>query len=117
MQTYLGTHARQCFGEEMRRSHPSFERTEALLKVLADIEPEKVPTSAAVWNVSRWNESTYGDSNGLYQPMLAALNVRNGGKANNVMDTLIGGTAIARGLTLVTNDRHRRRCANSAAKL
>ena len=70
-----------------------------------EINPEKVATSAAVWNVSKWGESQYGDSNGLYQPMLAALDTRNGAKANNSKEALIGVTAIARGLVLVTNDR------------
>jgi len=40
----------------------------------------------------------------LYQPLLEALNARNRGKLNNAQDALIGVTAIARGLTLVTDD-------------
>ena len=35
MQTHLGTHARQCLGQEVRRSHPRFEGTERMLGGLA----------------------------------------------------------------------------------
>lgn len=62
--------------DELRATRKPPGRLEALLQVLSDIEPEKLPTAAAVWNVSKWNECQYGDSSALYQPMLAALNIR-----------------------------------------
>jgi predicted nucleic acid-binding protein len=80
------------------------ERQRALLEALSAIDPAKVSTSAAVWNVSELGGAEWGDANGLYQPLLAALNARNGGKRNNAQDALIGVTAIARGMILVTND-------------
>jgi predicted nucleic acid-binding protein len=80
------------------------DRQLALLEILQKIDPARVPTSAAVWNLSEWGGAEWGDANGLYQPLLAALNERNGAKSNNPQDALIGVTAISRGLTLVTND-------------
>ena len=35
VQTHLGTHAWQCLGQEVRRSHPRFERAERMLGGLA----------------------------------------------------------------------------------
>ncbi len=80
------------------------DRQEALLDALQKIDPTKVPTSAAVWDVSRWNESEWSKPDGVFGPLLYALNARNGSKPNNTQDALIGATAIARGLVLVTND-------------
>ncbi|MEA3197457.1 MAG: hypothetical protein QOF32_1509 [Gammaproteobacteria bacterium] len=80
------------------------ERQVALLEALRAIDPVRVSTSAAVWNVSEWGEAQWGDAHGLYQPLLSALNARNGGKRNNQQDALIGVTAIAREMILVTND-------------
>lgn len=80
------------------------ERQLALLKALRAIDPAKVSTSAAVWNVSEWGGAQWGDADGRYQPLLSALIARNGGKQNNAQDALIGVTAITRGMTLVTND-------------
>jgi hypothetical protein len=35
MQTHLGTHSWQCFGQEVRRSHPHLERSEGVLNGLS----------------------------------------------------------------------------------
>lgn len=81
-------------------------RAAQLLAMFRAVEREQVPTAAAVWDVSEWNEAEFGDANGLYGLMLESLNRRNGGKANNVQDVRIAVTAHKRGLVLVTEDYH-----------
>ncbi len=66
-----------------RQATTRAERTKALLTAFERVEQERVPTAAAVWNVSKFNEAEWGDAGGRYGPMLASLNAKNGGKANN----------------------------------
>jgi hypothetical protein len=92
--------------DELRQTRRP-ERLEALLGVFQQIGPERVSTSVAVWNESKWDEAEFGteSANQLYQSLHQKLDARNGGKPNNVKDALIGVTALVRALTLVTNDR------------
>jgi predicted nucleic acid-binding protein len=82
----------------------SKERAAALLATFDAIEQEKVSTSAAAWNVSKWDEAEWGDADGMFRPMMASLAKRNGGKRNNVQDVLLAVTAHAHHLTLVSED-------------
>jgi predicted nucleic acid-binding protein len=80
------------------------ERAAALLEMLSVVKCERVPTAAAVWNVSNWGEAQYGDADGGYSRMLDSLNRRNSNKRNNAQDVLTAITALKRGLILVTDD-------------
>jgi hypothetical protein len=64
-----------------------------------------VPTSSAVWGVSKWDEAKWTANDNLYVPMKAELDTLNGGKKNNVEDALIAETAVKDGYILVTDDR------------
>lgn len=81
------------------------DRRDALLKVFHAIDQEPVPTSAAVWGVSKWGGAEWGNAGGDYDGMLRRLNRLNGGKKNNVRDILIAVTALKREFTLVTDDK------------
>jgi predicted nucleic acid-binding protein len=80
------------------------ERPQALLAAFHSVEHERVPTAAAVWNVSEYGEAEWGDADGLYGEMLQSLNARNGNKPNNARDILTAVTAHKRQLVLVTDD-------------
>ncbi len=81
------------------------DRRASLVAALNRVEAVRVPTSAAVWNESKWDEAEWGDADGMYAAFLAALDARNGGRSNNSKDALIGVTALARDMVLVTDDR------------
>ena len=89
---------------ELRATKNPEGRRQALLDALQKIDPSKVRTSAMVWDVSEWDGADWGDPKLPYQPLLEELNARNGSKKNNPHDALIGVTALARNMTLVTDD-------------
>lgn len=80
------------------------DRAAELLAAFDAVEQERVATAAAVWGVSPFGEAEFGHGNGMFQPMMASLAQKNGGKRNNVQDILLAVTAYARGLTLVSED-------------
>lgn len=80
-------------------------RAQALLDVFEKVPQERVPTAAALWNVSKYGEAEWGDAGGLYGRLLASLDARNGSKPNNAQDILTAVTAHKRQLTLVTDDK------------
>lgn len=63
-----------------------------------------VPTSSAVWGVSKWGQAKWTADDNLYVPIKAELDALNGGKKNNIEDALIAETAIKEGYILVTED-------------
>ena len=65
---------------ELRATKNPEGRRQALLDALQKIDPAKVRTSVMVWDVSEWDGANWGASNNSYQPLLAALNARNGSK-------------------------------------
>lgn len=65
-----------------------------------------VPTTSAVWDVSRWNEAEWGDEDDLYSALKSDLDKLNQNKPNNVHDALIAETSIKADYVLVTNDAH-----------
>lgn len=81
-------------------------RREALLQTFREaISPTGVvPTSSAVFDVSRYDECRYSGPESLYSALRAELDVLNRKKANNVQDALIADTAISEGYVLVTED-------------
>jgi hypothetical protein len=91
-------------GDELHATR-NRERAGQLLKMFEAVEREQIPTAAAVWDVSKWNEAEWGDARGLYGVMLERLNRMNTNKANNAQDVLTALTALKRGLRLVTDDR------------
>lgn len=80
------------------------ERRAALLEVFRIAGPEQIPTESAVWGISEWGAAKWTSDDNLYQPIVNALNEKNGGKPNNAHDALIAETAIRNRLILVTED-------------
>ena len=104
------THAQR---DEISRTKDPFRR-KRLLKVFEEVAPTQVPTSSAVWDVSSWDQASWGADNVRFQGMvsvLAQLDKAVGRSNSNPKvaqgqqrDILIAETAIQRGLTLVTDD-------------
>ena len=90
---------------ELQGTKKPADRLDQLLRVFDSIEQERIPTSAAVWDVSEWGGAEYGSASGSYDKMLARLNQLNGGKRGNTRDILISVTALKHGYTLVTDDK------------
>ncbi len=89
--------------DEIRNTR-NCERRSQLLSVFEAIDSKKIPTESAVWDVSNWDEAKWTVDDNLYEPIVKALDAKNGGKGNNVQDALIAETAIRNNLTLVTED-------------
>ena len=64
---------------------------------MVKIKPILIPTSSCVFDVSRFDESKFGDG--------IIFNKIKKGNINQVEDALIGETAIKEGIVLVTNDK------------
>ena len=63
-----------------------------------------MPTTSAVWDVSRWDQASWGADDNLYSTLKAELDNLNRNKPNNVHDALIAETSIKGGYVLVTDD-------------
>lgn len=63
-----------------------------------------VPTTSAVWDVSRWDQASWGADDNLYSTFKAELDNLNRNKPNNVHDALIAETSAKGGYVLVTDD-------------
>ena len=63
-----------------------------------------VPTTSAVWDVSRWDEARWSTDVDLYPALKAELDKRNNCKENNIQDALIAETSIKEDFVLVTDD-------------
>ncbi|WP_143279005.1 hypothetical protein [Bradyrhizobium sp. C9] len=57
----------------------------------------KVPTAGAVWDVSKWDDASWGDDTGRLDAMI-------GGNPKHAEDALIAATADAEAEVLVTNE-------------
>lgn len=97
--------------DEIKQTKDQARRAD-LLSTFEDLDPKPVRTSSAVWDVSRWDASSWGDQDGLFQQMLDALKVsdRAAGKKlrddnNQRHDVLIAETAIRHDFALITEDR------------
>ncbi len=82
-----------------------------LVQMFDKVNPENIPTSAAVWGVSKWGGARWGDADGLYERLkerVQKLDKANGKKprnpTNQTNDALIAVTAIKNNLTLITTD-------------
>ena len=103
------------------------ERRAALLQVFSDVVAESVPTdslvigvsrvvaarlggervvptASAVWDVSRWDQASWGANDNLYSTLKADLDKLNKNKRNNVQDALIAKTSIKGLYVLITDD-------------
>jgi hypothetical protein len=63
-----------------------------------------VPTSSAVWGVSRWDQANWGADDDVYSSLKADLDTMNRNKPNNVHDALIAEISVKGGYVLVTDD-------------
>ena len=79
------------------------ERRGLLFLTFACHNSEVLPTETGVWGVSRWGQAKWGEGT-FFDPLKKALDVRNGGKANNLQDALIAEVALTHGYGLVTSD-------------
>jgi hypothetical protein len=81
-----------------------------LLAAFQAIDPKKLLTETAVWDISKWDEAKYSAEDGLFEKMLARL-IELDGKdrgQNQRRDVLIAETAIKNGLTLFSGDQNLR---------
>jgi predicted nucleic acid-binding protein len=83
---------------------PDEGRRTMLLASFAEVAPRSLPTASAVWGASLYGQAKWGDGKALFEPMLKALNAKNGAKPNNQRDVLIAETAIENGCCLATDD-------------
>ncbi len=63
-----------------------------------------VPTTSAVWDVSRWDQASWGTDDNLYSRLKTELDTLNRNKPNNVHDALIAETSVKGGYVLITDD-------------
>jgi len=80
------------------------ERRARLFLTLASSLSDLLPTESAVWDVSRFNWSKYGDGV-AYNSMKSQLDSLNGGKASNIKDALIAEVCLVNSHTLLTADQ------------
>ena len=85
------------------RATKNIQRRIDLEKLFTEILNEQLPTQSFVLDISRLDEARLGNGE-IYNQILNLLNQRNKRKANNVQDALIGETALANDLILVTED-------------
>jgi hypothetical protein len=93
----------------------SAERAKSLLSVLDRIEPEKMPTSSMVSDVSRWGKASWPADDGIFQARenrLRELDAQSRKKhrdeLNPLRDVLIAETALKNDLVFVSEDRNLR---------
>lgn len=84
---------------------------DAVKAVAGDLRLETVPTSGAVWGVSRWGEADWGDGTAASVTGLMIGNPR------HAEDALIGATAAAEADVLVTQDKPFARRVRAAATM
>ncbi|MGA3327789.1 MAG: hypothetical protein ABSF45_25295 [Terriglobia bacterium] len=97
---YVATHVQR---DELLASKDITRRSQ-LLAQYEQLSPEPAMTTSFAFDVSRFDQSKWGD--GVVLKILKdALDKANGGKRNNTHDALIGETSIANGFTLITCDR------------
>jgi len=100
------THAQR---DEIENTTNSERRT-ALLNTLQLVGPETLATSGAVFDVSRWDQATWGEEGSALQSIydqISCLDTQAGKRssdANRWRDALIAETARENKLVLVTND-------------
>jgi predicted nucleic acid-binding protein len=92
------------------------ERRTQLIKAFAEVAAQKMPTSSAAFDVSRWDECGWSDGD-LFEKMLVSLkdcDEKNNCKKdikNQLRDILIAETAIKNSLLLITDDKCLQRVA------
>jgi predicted nucleic acid-binding protein len=87
------------------RATPDAERRAQLESLFSQVIDEQIATESFVAGVSRAGRAKVSDGI-IYNRLLQRLNKLNKSKANNVQDVLIGESAIANHLILVTFDHH-----------
>jgi len=86
-------------------------RAAKLLSIFEKIDPRLDPTASAVWDVSKWDQSSWSAEDGVVEQMLqrlTQLDAEEGKKhrdqKNRIRDVLIGHTAINVNATLISDD-------------
>lgn len=87
-----------------------------MLSIFEKIDPRLDPTASAVWDVSKWDQSSWSAEDGVVEQMLqrlTQLDAEEGKKhrdqKNRIRDILIGHTAIKNKATLISDDPRLRR--------
>ena len=88
--------------DEINNTSNESRRTQ-LNEMFKEIVDKDYPTSSAICGISRCGAALVGDGK-FFSAIKARLDKKNNKKSNNSMDALIGETAIANNLTLVTHD-------------
>ena len=100
-------------GKDCYVTHVQFDEIQAtrdknrrleLERIFSQVSRTELPTESAVFGVSRLGKSRLSDGE-LYSKILQKLGQLNAKKPNNTKDALIGETALANNITLVTEDR------------
>lgn len=86
------------------------DRRRLLLETFDQVAPLPTATTSAVWGLSNWGESSWTGLSGQFQRMAIAVRTaddrarKSKNPDNQTQDALLGQTAVALGLTLVSND-------------
>lgn len=97
--------------EDELANTPDTVRRDALLALATRLVAEPIPTSSAVWDVSKFGQAKWTKRNSLFEKIRSKIRAEDAsaGKKlrpqNQTRDALLGETAIREGLTLVTNDK------------
>jgi predicted nucleic acid-binding protein len=74
------------------------------LNIFKGIEQINIPITTHIWAYARWNTATWAEDK-LHKELLKLLEKEKPNYPGNLMDTLIGKTAIENGITLISNDK------------
>ncbi|MGC1180884.1 MAG: hypothetical protein WA884_18130 [Methyloceanibacter sp.] len=86
------------------------DRKNLLLAAFESVAPESLPTSSAVWDLSKWDKARWPSPGSIYNKLLAQIQLldkkakKKSHPGNQERDALIAETAIKERLVLVTND-------------
>jgi predicted nucleic acid-binding protein len=101
--------------DELRATKNPARRAE-LLNMFKKIDPIMVRSASAVWDVSKWDQSSYSADDGVVEKMLARLREldatarkKHRDPKNATRDVLIGHTAIRINAELISDDPQLRR--------
>ncbi|PWU70973.1 hypothetical protein DK867_22030 [Ochrobactrum sp. POC9] len=85
---------------------------EKISSIFSEYLVEKIPTTTAVYGISKWGEAEWSGPSSAYNNLLQQLDAHRPHR-NNPKDALIADTCLQRGIKLVTNDRDLLKIAES----
>lgn len=89
---------------------PDLPRRASLLEILKILEPTRIATESAVWDISNWDECGWGTTESHFEAMLKMLQDLDSKSKNKIQnqqrDILIAETSILGACVLVSDDRN-----------